>query len=102
MEEVNIKLKELLDTLDHDERVISVKQYKEKLLHDEVFLNKIRQLQTLDMYSDEYLMLKQELFQNPDFVAFKHYENEINLLILVINQKLKLLTDERGCNHENH
>lgn len=102
MEEVNIKLKELLDTLDHDERVISVKQYKEKLLHDEVFLNKIRQLQTLDMYSDEYLMLKQELFQNPDFVTFKHYENEINLLILEINQKLKLLTDERGCNHENH
>ena len=47
-------------------------------------------------------MKKQELFQNPDFVAFKHYENEINLLILVINQKLKLLTDERGCNHENH
>lgn len=102
MEEVNIKLKELFDTLDHDERVISVKQYKEKLLHDEVFLNKIRQLQILDMYSDEYLMLKQELFQNPDFVAFKHYENEINLLILEINQKLKLLTDERGCNHENH
>ena len=102
MEEVNIKLKELFDILDHDERVIAVKQYKEKLLHDEVFLNKIRQLQILDMYSDEYLMLKQELFQNPDFVAFKHYENEINLLILEINQKLKLLTDERGCNHENH
>ena len=102
MEEVNIKLKELFDILDHDERVIAVKQYKEKLLHDEVFLNKIRQLQILDMYSDEYLMLKKELFQNPDFVAFKHYENEINLLILEINQKLKLLTDERGCNHENH
>ncbi len=102
MEKINIKLTELFDILDHDERVVAVKQYKEKLLHDKVFLNKIRQLPTLDMYSDEYLMLKQELFENPDFVAFKHYENEINLLILEINQKLKLLTDERGCNHENH
>ena len=42
------------------------------------------------------------LFQNPDFIEFKHLENEINLLILEINQKLKTLTNERSCHHENN
>lgn len=92
----------MLDILEKDERIIALKNRKQELLQDKIFLNNMKKLQELDIYSDEYKKLKQELFQNPVFVEFKHLENEINLLILEINQKLNVLTDERGCNHASN
>lgn len=102
MKQIENKLDELLKILDQDSRILELKKYKEKLLENTELLNKINKLQQLDIYSNEYKTLKSELFQNPDFVEFKHLENEINLLILGINQKLKPLTNERGCIHENN
>lgn len=102
MKQIENKLNELLKILTQDSRVIEIKKYKQKLLVNDELLNKINKLQQLNIYSNEYKELKKELFKNPDFIEFKHLENEINLLILQINQKLKSLTDERGCNHENN
>jgi len=102
MEKLENEIDELLKILDQDPRIIKLKKKKEKLLKNEDLLNKIQKLQQLDIYSNEYKNLKQELFKNKDFVEFKHLENEINLLIMEINQKLKPLTNERGCNHENN
>lgn len=95
------KIKELLELLENDSRIKDLKKVKEKLLKNKTFLEKITKLQNLDIYSDEYKNLKQELFQNKDFVEFKHLENEINILILAMNQKLKKLVSERGCSHES-
>ena len=53
-------------------------------------------------YSDEYKELKKELFLNQDYVEYQHLENEIQLLILEMNQRLKKLTNERKCHHENY
>ncbi len=100
--EIDDKIKEIVSLLEKDERINSLKRNKQKLLYDEIFLEKIKKLQELDIYSEEYKNLKKELFQNPDFMEFKHLENEIHLLILAINQKLKKLTEERSCSHENH
>lgn len=102
MKQIENKLDELLKNLDQDQRIIDLKKYKQKLLGNEELVVKIKKLQQLDIYSNEYKELKKDIFQNPDFVEFKHLENEINLLILQINQKLKPLTNERGCNHENN
>lgn len=96
------KIEELLELLEKDSRIQDLKKVKEKLLKNDIFLEHMKKLQELDIYSIEYKKLKQELFKNPDFVEFKHLENEINLLILAINQKLKKLLEERGCNHESH
>lgn len=102
MEEIEKKIDELLEILNQDTRIIEFKEHKQKLLDNQEFLDKIKTLQQLNIYSDEYKILKQELFQNSDFVEFKQLENEINLLILEINQKLKSLTDERSCHHEGN
>lgn len=102
MEQIEKKIEELLEILENDKIVLDLKKCKQKLLNNQDFLDKIKKLQQLDIYSDEYKNLKIELFKNPDFIEFKHLENEINLLILEINQKLKTLTNERSCHHENN
>ena len=91
------KIEELLKLLDNDERVIKLKKLKKKLFLDQELLDKVSRLQHLDIYSDEYKELKKELFLNQDYV-----ENEIQLLILEMNQRLKKLTNERKCHHENY
>lgn len=96
------KIEELLELLENDSRIQELKKVKEKLLSDDIFLEHMKRLQKLDIYSIEYKELKQELFKNPDFVEFKHLENEINILILAINQKLKGLVEKRGCSNESN
>lgn len=90
-------MEELIKLLDKDERIINIKKIKTKLLSNSSFMDKINKLNTLDKYSSEYKKIKKELFDNPDFIMFKQLENDINILILEINQKLKELTDERIC-----
>lgn len=97
-EKTNELIDNLLKCFEFDERIIALKNYKSKILSNKELIDKIGKLKTLDIYSSEYKNLKQELFKNPDFVEFKHLENELNLLILSINQKLSKLVDERGCN----
>lgn len=96
------KMEELLKLLDNDERVIKLKKLKKKLFLDQELLAKVSRLQHLDIYSDEYKELKKELFLNKDYVEYQHLENEIHLLILEMNQRLKKLTNERKCHHENY
>ena len=96
------KMEELLKLLDNDERVIKLKKLKKKLFLDLELLDKVSRLQRLDIYSDEYKELKKELFLNQDYVEYQHLENEIQLLILEMNQRLKKLTNERKCHHENY
>lgn len=102
MEQIEKKIDELLEILEQDSTIMELKKCKKRILNNQEFLDKIKKLQQLDIYSDEYMNLKIELFQNPDFIEFKHLENEINLLILEINNKLKLLTDGRSCHHESN
>jgi cell fate (sporulation/competence/biofilm development) regulator YmcA (YheA/YmcA/DUF963 family) len=101
-EELNYKIDELINILDDDSRIKEISLLKEKLTNDSVFLDKINKLKTLDIYSNEYKELKKEMFLNEDFVSFKELENEINFLILEINNRLRTLTNERRCNHENN
>lgn len=90
-------MRELIEILERDERITYLKNKKAELLNDNDFMSKVNKLRNLDKYSNEYIELKVELFKNPTFIEFKRLENEINILIMEINQRLKTLTDERGC-----
>ena len=96
-EKTNEFINDLIKTFELDERITNLKNKKEKLLSEKEFVEKIEKFKTLDIYSNEYKNLKKELFQDPDFVTYKQLENELNLLILEINQKLNTLTDKKGC-----
>ena len=97
MEELNLKIDNLIDILNKDERIIKIEKLKNKITSNKELLNKIEKLKELDKYSDEYISLKKELFNDKDFVSFKELENEIDFLILEINNHIKKLTNERSC-----
>lgn len=102
MKKINDKVEELIDILNNDRRVKRLKVLKKELNKDEELISKIEYLKKLDQYSVDYRNLKKELFQNPKFVEYKELENEISIIILEINRKLKDLTNERSCHHENN
>jgi len=101
-EEINKKIDSLIVLLDNDARMIKLVEKKNKILKNKELLEKVNELKSLDSYSNNYKLLKQELFNDEDFVSFKELENEINYLILEINNKLRKLTNERRCNHESN
>ncbi len=96
-EKTNEFIDDLIKSFELDERITNLKNEKEKLLSNKDFIKKLEKLKILNIYSNEYKELKKELFKNPNFVLYKQLENEINLLILKINQKLNTLTDKKGC-----
>lgn len=96
-------INKLIELLDNDNRIIELKKYKDILLNDKDFLEMINKIKELDIYSEEYKELKLKLFENANFREYKHLENEINLLILEINKRLKTLTKKtRVCNHASN
>jgi len=96
-EKTNEFVDDLIKTFELDERITNLKNEKKSLLSNKEFLEKIERLKTLDIYSNEYKELKKDLFKDQHFVTYKQIENELNLLILDINQKLNTLTDKKGC-----
>jgi hypothetical protein len=102
MEELNVKIDELITILDNDSRLKDIEILKEKILNNKDIISKISRLKELDIYSDEYKSLKKELFLCEDFKSFKEKEAEIDYLILEINSKLNSLTSKGMCNHESN
>lgn len=102
MKKINNKVDELINILNNDSRIKRLYELKVELNNDKSLMSKIESLKILDQYSTEYKDIKLDLFKNPKFVEYKELENEINILILEINQKLKTLTDERSCHHASN
>lgn len=97
-EKTNEFLDDIIKAFELDERITTLKNLKQKILSNSDFTKKLERLKKLDIYTNEYKELKKELFKDNNFILYKQTENELNLLIMEINQKLKSLTDERGCN----
>ena len=100
MEELNIKIDELITLLNKDSRIKDIEVLKNKILNNKYILDKINRLKELDIYGDEYKSLKKELFLDEDFSKFKEKEAEIDYLILEINSKLNSLVGKGKCHHE--
>ena len=102
MEELNIKIDELITILDEDPRIKEIENLKNKIINNKELLDKITKLKELNIYSNEYKELKKELFLDEDFSKFKEKEAEIDYLILEINSKLNNLVGKGICNHESN
>lgn len=101
-DDINIKMNELVNLLNSDDRIRRLYVLKKELKKDDNLIKKIELLRKYNEYTNEYLKIKKEIFENTKFVEYKELENEINFLILEINQKLKELTNKKGCLHENN
>ena len=88
--EYNNLINELLDILDKNEDIKKIKELKSKLLYDNKLLEEIKNVK--NNYNVES---KKNLFNNLDYKEYLKLENNINLIILNIKQKMKFT--RRSC-----
>lgn len=97
MNEIYDKLDEVKNSLNHLEIFDKLNESLEKIKLNDELINKIKKY---NERKDENLRL--DIYQYEEIKEYKNLENEVNLLILQINQKLKKIKDVGGCNHACH
>ncbi len=90
------KLLELIEKLEYslskDPTIIKIKAVQSKIYANKDLLSLIEEYK-LSKKED----IKQQIYQNKDFCEFKRLENDINIMILKINSKLKNITNKGKC-----
>ena len=93
MEELILKVNNLIDTIDNSDIVKAIKKYNDKVMKDEKLLKLLEKYQET---KDE--KTKEEIMSNKLFQEYKLKESDLNIMIMSINQKLKAISKERSCN----
>lgn len=92
MEELILKVNNLIDTIDNSDIVKAIKKYNDKVMKDEELLRLIEKYQET---KDEEI--KGKIMSNKLFEEYKLKESDLNIMIMSINQKLKAISKERSC-----
>lgn len=92
-------LDEITDSINEDSLIKEYRIKKKEVLEDSELTSKIDALKKLDIYSNEYKKLKEEITSNKKFSKYKELEAEVYLLLLTINKKLNLLRCEDEDNN---
>ena len=88
MERVDI----LLNKLDEQECVKEIKKLNNKLVMNKELLDLIKEYRVTG--NEE---IKNKIISDEIYSKYKHYENEVNFIILNIRSKLKVINDKKGC-----
>ena len=88
MEKVDI----LLNKLDEQECVKEIKKLNNKLVMNKELLDLIKEYRVTG--NEE---IKNKIISDEIYSKYKHYENEVNFIILNIRSKLKVINDKKGC-----
>ena len=97
MEEVYEKLHKLENELDNLSLFKDLKEAYEEVNNNKELVSKIEKY---NITKDNSLRL--EIYNYEEIKKYKKLENEVNLLILKINNKLKRINNERSCIHESN
>lgn len=93
MEELIEKVNILKNELDKDSNIIKIKDLNNKIKEDKDLLELISKYRITR--NEE---IKDKIISNPIYLEYKHYENEVNFIILKIRGELKNITNkENGC-----
>lgn len=92
MEELILKVNNLIDTIDNSDIVKAIKKYNDKVMNDGELLKLIQKYQET---KDEEI--KEKIMSNKLFQEYKLKESDLNIMIMSINQKLKAISKERSC-----
>lgn len=91
------KIESLKNSLDKLEIFNKLELIKKEIYSNQELVEKIKKYNELPNNN-----LRLEIYQYDEIKKYKKIENEINLMILQINQKLGVLTNQRSCHHENN
>lgn len=89
------KIDDLIKTLDDSLEFKKLLALKKKIYENKdlkiklIEFNKIKD----NIYDKKYVSLKKEILTISEVKEYKHLENELYLLVMAINNKLKLLTE---------
>ena len=92
MEELVLKLDNLMNQLDSWDVACHIKDLNSKILEDDELQELLNEYSVSN--DDD---IKNKILNHPLFVEYKEYETEINLFIMSFNNKIKDLTKKDGC-----
>lgn len=91
------KIEQLKEELDQLAVFDELKSLQKQIDYNQELVSKIKKYnETMDQE------LRLDIYQYEEIKKYKRMENEINLIILEINQRLNLITDKRGCHHASN
>ncbi|MBR3660969.1 MAG: hypothetical protein IKN63_03590 [Bacilli bacterium] len=89
--EYNELINELIDLLDKNLDIKNIKRLKTKLLNNLDFLSELENYKL-----NKNIENKKKLYENKDYLSYLKSETNVNLLILSIKNKFKIL-ESREC-----
>lgn len=92
MNELLEKMENLKNELDKNKNVVRIKELNDKINQDKELLSFIEKYR---ITGDE--QIKNKIYENADYIEYKHLENEINFIILKIRSELKKISDKGSC-----
>lgn len=95
MNELIEKLEQLKDVIRQEDVIVSFLEEKDKTLSNSSLVSKIEKYREAPSES-----LKKEIEESPSFLVYKEKETEVNLFILGINQRFKMIRSEFDCRKE--
>ena len=96
MNEIMTKTYNLIDELDNSNIINNITKLKAKILNNQEIQSLLEKSKTTD---DKYILLdiKKKLYSFDIYKEYMHYYNELNLIIIDINTRLKQLTNINNC-----
>lgn len=98
------KIDELLNVFEESKEIKKLSLLKENIYNNLYIKDKINHFNKIkdNPYSSEVINLRKELLNNEEIKEYKQIENELLLITMAINKKLKKLVKKEGCKHENN
>lgn len=97
MEKLIEKLEELKEELDNTALVKDIKNLINKIDSDKEL---VKLIEDYSLTKDE--KLKERIISNKLFQEYKEKETDLNILIMEINRRLKVINSKGKCSHESN
>ena len=96
MDNVIAKTKNLIGVFNSSELIRNLDYYKNKVLSNNEIM---RLINKYNSSNDDYekMSIKRDVYKYEEYSLYMKYYNELFYIVLDINKRFRMYTDERGC-----